>query len=110
MNLLAIEPQLATSTIERGSKEEIDTQEFKGPRISSIALSATTSFGNFTSHDITIYHLDDNGKRLHHGSVRPGELLRLQTHIGHPWVVTGPDDAALAVYMPEPGTSLALVR
>ena len=37
-------------------------------------------------------------------------MFPLGTYTGHPCVVTGPDDTALAVYLPEPGGSLALVR
>jgi len=66
--------------------------------------------GNLTSHEVTIYWLDGQGERQRQGSVEPGRMFPPGTYIGHPWVVIGPDDKALAIYMPEPGGSLALVR
>jgi hypothetical protein len=82
------------------------------PDLRSVDADAQVHFyvGNLTSHDLTIYWLDHNGERQRWGSVRPGELFHNHTYIGYPWVVTGPDDTALAIYIPEPGASLALVR
>ena len=82
------------------------------PDLRSVDGGARVLFyvGNLTSHDITIYWLDHDGKRKRAGSVKPGEVGDVDTFAGRPWVVTGPADTALAVYMPEPGASLALVR
>ena len=66
--------------------------------------------GNLTSHELTVYWLDHDGERKRQGTVEAGRMIPLGTYTGHPCVVTGPDDTALAVYLPEPGGSLALVR
>jgi WD40 repeat protein/serine/threonine protein kinase len=82
------------------------------PDLRSVDGGARVLFyvGNLTSHDITIYWLDHDGKRKRARSVKPGEVGDVDTFAGRPWVVTGPADTTLAVYMPEPGASLALVR
>ena len=89
----------------RSPTEEPDLRSVDG------GAQAPTYFGNLTSHDITIYWLNFDGERVRYGSVvRPGEFSGGATYIGDAWVVTGPDDTALAVYVTESGASLALVR
>ena len=55
---------------------------------------------NNTSETLQCFWLDYEGKRVPYGEVGAGERMSMSTYIGHPWLLSREDGAALGIWVP----------
>jgi hypothetical protein len=72
------------------------------PNLRSLGTAYNTwiTFTNKGEKTIRVYWLDFEGKRVLYGTLARNQVLRLQTYVTHPWVITDTMDECKAIYMP----------
>jgi hypothetical protein len=92
-------PQKAGAANQSGRKHPA---ELTGISSSSPTMfTAWIVFVNESKNVRKIYWLDYKGGRQRYGELKPSEKDEQQTFLGHPWVVTDPQDNALGLYYPD---------
>lgn len=73
-----------------------------GRRSQVSTTSTAIQFVNNTTGAIRTYWLDFQGQRKFYAELQPGQSVRQQTYLTHPWVITDGGDNCLRFLMPAP--------
>lgn len=70
----------------------------------------TVRFINQTPRTLKLYWVDADGKRQARGTLEPQESVTQRTFASHVWLVAGPDDRPVALYVAAEKRGIAAIR
>src|SRR5690606_3081178 len=63
--------------------------------------ATSIAFFNRGSAPVSLFWINFDGNREHYGDVPPGQSLRLDTYVTHPWVVEHESGGCMGIHFPE---------
>ena len=87
-----------------------DCSERGGLRSEEDSTATIIWFVNNTHEVLSLYWADYNGQEQSYGQIKPGDNLRQETYLTHPWVVTRGDGTCVGVYRPLRRPGVAVIR
>ncbi len=72
--------------------------------------ATTILFANLRGETLHLYWLDGDGKRQDYGLIAAGTRRKLETSVGHAWLLTDEAGKGVAIFTAEMETTLAIVR
>jgi hypothetical protein len=82
----------------------------KKQRSSGSGRATQVAFVNARGERVTVFWLNEDGRRVEYQVLNPGETYTQQTYVGHPWVVSTADGEAVAVFQPAAAPGRAVIR
>jgi alpha-glucosidase len=79
-------------------------------RSGSDTVKTSIRFVNRTPQELKLYWLDNEGKRKPYGVVPAGSSVTQGTFASHVWVLAGPDDRAVALFVAASERGVAIVK